>query len=65
MGHRHIKVNLSVFRQGDIVELQIAFMVNPSTTRTNTSNKALDKQFRLKLVIRSICQEDASETDVS
>ena len=29
------------------------------------SNKVLDKQFRLKLVIRSICQEDASETDVS
>ena len=58
-------MNPSVFRQGDIVELQIAFTVNPSTTRTNMSNKALDKQFRLKLVIRSICQEDASETDVS
>ena len=58
-------MNPSVFRQGDIVELQVAFTVNPSTTRASTSNKTLDKQFSLKLIIRSICQEDASETDVS
>lgn len=49
-----------VFRIGDIVEAQFAVVAIPMKTAPKGPTR-----FRLRLVLRALCLEDSSETDVS
>ena len=63
--YSYIMSNPAIFREGDIVEIQVAFAVVPTRQQLYmASNNSFDTCYKLKLILRSICLLDDSYTNI-